>query len=135
MRIDTEISGVGEIYDLLNNVADREARNLMRATIGGMAGELRDMTREEAPRDTGTLKRSIKVKRRRMQGNYVQADVVADRGANDAYYWRFIEYGTSKMAENPFATRALERFQARQMSILLNQFVKKLQAALKRRGG
>lgn len=132
MKIDTQLTGVGDVYNLLSNVADREARNIMRATLGGMAGEVRDLTKHEAPVDQGDLRRGIKVKRRKMEGSLARADVIAEEGA---YYWRFLEYGTIKMAENPFATRALERFRGRQMSIFLNQFVKKLEAALKRRGG
>ena len=132
MRIDVELTGVQDVYDVLSHVSDREARNIMRATVGGMAAEMRTAARAEAPHDSGDLKRSIKVKRRRTRGGWVRADVIVEPRA---FYWRFIQNGTVKQFENPFITRALEQFRARQMGIFLQQFVKKFQAALARRGG
>ena len=132
MRIDVEMTGVQDVYDILGQIAPREAKNIMRATVGGMAGEVRDGSRAEAPALEGRLRKAIRVKRRKMERGFVRADVIVDQ---KAFYWRFIHDGTVKQFENPFATRALEKFKAKRMSVFLNQFVKKFQAALARRGG
>jgi HK97 gp10 family phage protein len=129
MRIDVEMTGIQDVYDVLENVSQREARNIMRATVGGMAGEIRDGARAEAPIRQGKLRKAIKVKRRKMEPGFVRADVIVEPRA---FYWRFIHDGTVKQFENPFATRALEKFKAQRMSVFLNQFAKKFEARLAR---
>lgn len=86
-----EIRGTAEMQAVFEQIAPREAENLMRATIGGVAGEIRKDLKETLPKRHGTLRKNIKVKRRRVRFGYARADVVV---GTDAFYWRFIEYGT-----------------------------------------
>ena len=129
MRIDTELRGVEDVYRVLEQVAPRQARNIMRATVGGMAAELRTEARRETPRDDGDLHRAIAVKRRRIQNAMVRADVIVRRRA---FYWRFVEYGTTRLTANPFFLRTLRRFESRAMRSFLAQFVRRFEAALAR---
>lgn len=129
MRIDAELRGVDDVKRVLDKVAPREARNIMRATVGGMAAELRNDARKEAPKDEGDLRKDIAVKRRRNQGSLVRADVIVRARS---YYWRFVEYGTTKLAENAFFLRTLRSFESRAMKSFLDQFVRRFTQALAR---
>lgn len=129
MRIDTQLTGVNDVYRVLNNVGPREARNIMRATVGGMAAEVRKESRKEAPKEDGDLGRAISVKRRRIRDNVVRADVVV---RPLAFYWRFIEYGTSKLGENPFFLRTIRAFEQRAMKSFLDNFARTFTRALAR---
>lgn len=56
-----------------------------------------NICRREAPIDTGNLRRSIHKRKR----GKCQAELTAI----DAPYWVYLQWGTSKMDENPFVTR------------------------------
>jgi HK97 gp10 family phage protein len=129
MRIETTLTGADDVRRILDQIGPREAKNIMRATVGDMAAGIRKDARQEAPVDDGDLKRSIKVKRRRVVMGRVRADVVVER---KAFYWRFVEYGTREQSENAFFTRALEKFRGQAMDRFLGSFVKKFEARLAR---
>lgn len=61
--------------------------------------ELADEMRVMAPVLTGTLRDSI---------DHIEAGGIAI----DAPYWRFVEYGTSRMAPRPFINPAMRRIKA-----------------------
>lgn len=56
-----------------------------------------NICRREAPIDTGNLRRSIHKRKR----GKCQAELTA----REAPYWVYLQWGTSKMDENPFVTR------------------------------
>lgn len=53
-----------------------------------------------APEDTGTLKRAIYSKSSALSGRVLVGP--------EAHYWRFIEFGTVRMAARPFVRAATE---------------------------
>lgn len=124
-----KVDGVKEITDILEDIAPRQAANLARATVHGVAGEIRDEARAKAPRDDGILRKSIKTKRRRMKFGLIVSDVIVERRA---FYWRFHEYGTTKTAELAFFLRSLRAIEPRLPGIYRDQFGKKLVAAIER---
>ena len=129
MRINTRLTGVDDVRRVLDQVAPRQARNIMRSTVHGMAAEIRKEARQEAPKDDGDLRKSITTKRRSIRNNLVRSDVLVKPRA---YYWRFVEYGTSKMPENPFFMRAMRSFEGRVMKSFLDQFVRRFEQSLAR---
>ncbi|CDG20586.1 Gp10 [Xenorhabdus poinarii G6] len=96
---------------------------LRRGTYAG-AKILRDETRHRAPKRTGKLKRNIMAANRKKQRDGTVSAGVYVRGSNksgtnsdtrmkkndprNAYYWRFLEKGTSKMAAKPFIDPAFD---------------------------
>lgn len=133
--IEIEVHGLEEMDRVFNEIAPKHAVNLMRATVHGVAGEIRDTAKKEAPKLDGTLRKAIKAKRRRMSFDWIQSDVIVEHGAaakNDAFYWRFIERGTSTLPERPFVLTSVRALESRFPEILREQFVKKLTAALAR---
>lgn len=133
--IEIEVRGLKEMDHVFNEIAPRHAINLMRATVHGIAGEIRDGAKQDAPKHEGTLKKAIKAKRRRMSFDWIQSDVIVEHGPgakNDAFYWRFIERGTSELPERPFVMTSVRALESRLPDIMREQFLKKLMAALER---
>ncbi|MBR3139707.1 MAG: hypothetical protein IKF11_02415 [Methanobrevibacter sp.] len=63
--------------------------------------ECENTCRIEAPIDTGNLRRSIK--------KHNAGKGVRELRATDAPYWVYVQFGTSKMKENPFVTRTVTK--------------------------
>lgn len=130
MRLETTLRGVDDVERLLGQVSPRVAFNLMRATINGVAGEIRKDAKRYAPRDHGNLQRAIRSKRERAVMGYLWASVRVDPSA---FYWRFLEYGQGPdMTEHAFFLKAVENFRADMDRTFVEQFGKKWEAALKR---
>ncbi len=125
------VTGVDDIDQLLSEVGPREAKNIMRATVHGMAGEVRNEARKNSPVDQGALKKATKAKRRRQQGTVIRSDVVVGKAA---FYWRFLEYGQGPdMVEYAMFAKAAEFLRSKMNEILRRQFGKKWESAMKRR--
>lgn len=133
--IEIEVRGLEQMEHVFEEIAPKHAINIMRATVHGIAGEIRKEAKAKAPRADGTLSKAIKAKRRRMSFDWIQSDVIVEHGAgarNDAFYWRFHEYGTVNLPERPFFMPSLRAIEAGLPDILRDQFVKKFTAALER---
>jgi len=138
MSVSFEITGTTELVDLLENVGPRHSRNLMRAAIHGVAAEIAKDAKSEAPRDSGKLRKAIKAKRKKSPPTAPTSEVRVEHGndaKHDAFYWRFIEYGTegkTGQAARPFIKPAAEKASANFTETLLRQFGQKLENALAR---
>lgn len=125
-----EVKGLDEVNEMLATISPREARNLLRATVHGAAGQIRDDAKAAMPTDTGTMKGATKSKRRRGAPNEIRSDVVVERSA---WYWRFLEYGQGPDGvEHAMFLRAAEKFRAAMVEVFTAQFGRKWEAALKR---
>lgn len=137
-----KIEGLTELLDILENVGERHARNLMRATTHSVASLIAKGAKNNAPKNTGTLKKAIKAKRKKSPPMQPVSEVIVEHGNNvthDAFYWRFLEYGTEKglkgshsTSETRFIGRASEEVRGDIINIYKEQFGKKLEAALRR---
>lgn len=127
-----KIEGVEDVQKALNSVLPREASNLIRSTIHGVAKTIADDSKEFAPVDDGVLKKSIKHKREKSHPDKPTSSVYVKP---QAFYWRFVNYGTggkSPKSENPFFRRALEKARANLSSVFVEQFGKKFESFVKR---
>lgn len=133
-----QLLGAKDMEKVLNSILPKHARNLARATVNGIAAEGRKQARTHAPKDKGTLKKAIKSKRRRSPPDKPVAEVYVEHSndvKNDAFYWHFVEYGTSgetSQPEQPFVRPAIDYVRANFPKIMKEQFVKKMEAAAKR---
>ena len=133
------IDGLDEIREQLKDVGVREGRNLMRATIRAIAVRIQKAAKQKAPVDSGDMKASIKLRPRKSHPDAPVFEVWAgsSKGAKfDAFYWRFVEYGTSgKTAQpgRPFIRPAVEEVRAALPGILRDEFGKKWEKALARK--
>lgn len=125
------IKGLEGVRHVLEDVTPRNAKNLMRATIHGVAKEVRDEIRENAPTDGApyTLRPAIKHKRQRGTRDKVGSAVTIDK---KAFFWRFLEWGTVEIAERKFILRAVESVTPRLQAIFVQTFGNRLEASIKR---
>ncbi|OKO99378.1 HK97-gp10 family putative phage morphogenesis protein [Xenorhabdus eapokensis] len=123
--IDTSLdfSSLQDIARDLEALSRAENNQTLRKAMYAAASLLRDEVRVKAPKRTGKLSRNIVASNRRTQNGEASAGVYV-RGSNakgtnsdttmkkddprNAYYWRFLENGTSKMAAQPFIRPAFD---------------------------
>ena len=132
MPNDVRIDGLQELARALRELPQRVARNGLRASVYAGAKVIRDEAKLKAPMATaplgpnqpppGTLKRSIIMKQvPELSGDKKQTFFVTVRQgkkyrkqgkkgnlSQDAWYWRFVEFGTVKMSAKPFLRPAFE---------------------------
>lgn len=120
-----KISGLSELGAAMRNLsADMTGKVARQATAAG-AGVVRKAARAGAPVDTGNLQAAVVMKRvpkgqTQLTEEYLvtprvgkKRDAVAGKAGTgkrgkDAFYARFVEFGTVKMPARPFMRPALE---------------------------
>lgn len=83
--------------DLERQVANNPKVSLLMSRV---ASDAALNARRLAPKDTGALRNSIKSENR-PDGMYVVVGAKVARGSG-AWYWKFVEYGTSQHPPRPF---------------------------------
>ena len=118
MSNQVELIGMDEIQNLLEDFLPREANNLSRNLVFGLAQEAAKLAKSYVPKRTGNLRKAIKAKRRRGKPGHPASDVIATQGGsakNDGFYWRFIEHGTggdNPQPAQPFVRPAYDKIRA-----------------------
>lgn len=127
------IRGIADVNRVLQEIAPREAINLMRATTADLAKGLAEDARANAPTDQGDVRGGIKHKRARGDKNTVKAEVVANANGT-SFYWRFREYGQGPDGrEDAFFLRALMKAKTELTQRYLKSFTDKLTSRLARK--
>ena len=127
------VAGLSELSAALRELPQRIGRNVLRGSVAAAAAVVRAEARNKAPVATGdvaqghpppgTLRRAIYQKQIRelsdsgrqvffvgvRQGKKYRHQGKKGDKSQDAYYWRFVEFGTSKMAARPFLRPAFEQ--------------------------
>lgn len=127
-----QIAGLEQLAQALKALPQRVARNGLRAAVYAGAKVIRDEAKLKAPvaaaalgKDQpppGTLKRSVIMKQiPELSGPQKQTFFITVRHgkkyrkqgkkgnlSQDAWYWRFVEFGTVKMSAQPFLRPAFE---------------------------
>lgn len=124
------ITGDDEVKAMLDTVAPRQARNILRATVQAAASRIAKQAKAQAPEGpTRNLKKAIKAFREKSHPDRPTSTV---RVASGAFYWKFLEYGTTKMPERSFIRPAYDEYRANYTSIFREEFGKKFEASLAR---
>ena len=127
-----QVQGLDQLAKALRELPQRVARNGLRAAVYAGAKVIRDEAKLHAPVATGnlganqpppgTLKRSVIMKQiPELSGAQKQTFFVTVRHgkkyrkqgkkgnlSQDAWYWRFVEFGTVKMSARPFLRPAFD---------------------------
>ena len=84
--------------------------NVLAGAVRAGAKPLVDAARTNVPVDTGNLKKSIGINRKKTKDKSTVWFTVSPRkgGVNDGFYGHMIEFGTSKMTAQPFMRPAFE---------------------------
>lgn len=125
-----QIDGLEELRETLKDIAPREANNILRATVHGLAGVVRDELKRRVPKDTKALQKSIKAVRRRGKPNFPISEV---RLGATAPYGLMVEFGTSDTPAQPFIVPSVEALRPKVPEIYREQFGKKFEAAMVRK--
>lgn len=126
----TTFTGVDSVNNMFRKIAPRQAKNIMRSTIHGVAGTIRDDAKNAMPVDTGVMKKATKARRERVRFGIIRSTVRVEKSA---FYWRFVEYGQGPNGvEVAMFLRAVEKFRSNIDRVFTEQFGKKFEAALKR---
>ncbi len=127
-----KIEGLSELGKALRELPVRVARNGLRVSVYAGAKVVRDEARARAPKAAqslgpnqpppGTLKRSVIMKHipelstltrqtffvTVRHGKKYRKQGKKGNLSQDAWYWRFVEFGTRKMSARPFLRPTLE---------------------------
>lgn len=84
--------------------------NVLAGAVRAGTKPLVDAARANVPVDTGNLKKSIGINRKRTKDKSTMWFTISPRkgGVNDGFYGHMIEFGTSKMTAQPFMRPAFE---------------------------
>ena len=113
------ITGLKELQEALKQLPANIARNALRGAVNAGATVIRKEAQARAPKDTGVLRRALYQKQIRELSSAVQQTFFVGvrqgksakktkKGTLDAFYGRFVEFGTSKMPARPFMRPAFE---------------------------
>ena len=147
------VQGLDQLARALKELPKRVARNSLRAAVYAGAKVIRDEAKLKAPMaiaalgpnqpPPGTLKRSVimkqipelssaerqtffvtvrRGKKYRKQGRKGQL-------SQDAWYWRFVEFGTVKMAARPFLRPAFERKKRAAVQAIQDRLAQRIEQA------
>jgi len=129
--VTVQFEGFAELAKALHELPERVARNGLRAAVNAGANVIKKEAISKAPELTGALKANLYQKQIREKSGPVRqtfyvgvkngvakyAKTAANRragkvgvykNAGSTFYWRFIEFGTSKMPAKPFLRPAFE---------------------------
>ena len=145
-----KIDGLKELDAALRNIPAQLERKYLRQAVGAMGKVVRDAVREQAPIRTGLLRREIvhvRSKRGAKKGQetfYVMVRQKTKKYANnsvnrrrgrvgksykaegDAYYWRYLEFGTATIRPQPFLRRGFESSKTKAVQALQDRLRKSL---------
>lgn len=139
------VDGLDLVADLIGNVSVREGRKANANTVYAMAALItKGAKRNVIPFSrTGTLRRALHTKRGRARNPdrpFSDVKVSVGRGAKyDAWYWRFVEFGTDAArghhatGEKPFIRPARDEVASDYVNIYRKMFLLKVAQQLKKR--
>lgn len=135
------IKGLDEMQDFLEKEVPKQATNILRATVQGIAStvakDAKKNAKEAGKKSSGALIKGFKAKRRRMVNGKPRSDFIG------APHWHIVEFGTANrshksgkgtgvMPETPIAQPAIDKAESSIDTIIAEQLKKKISAAAKR---
>jgi len=110
----TKIDGLPELARKLKKLPDDLRRKELDKAVAAGARIIRNAAKQRAAKRSGVLARNIVVRKekkkfKRGRDSVYRVGVLHGKGARggDPYYFRFVEFGTSKMPARPFLRPAL----------------------------
>ncbi len=115
-----KITGLDELKKDLKNLSENKVRNILTSSLRAGATEIAKRAKENTPKDTGDLARSIGVDKRRTPKTFIKFSVSprinkaitskgVRRSVNQANYALNVEYGTRFQAPQPFMRNTFDQ--------------------------
>lgn len=116
-KVTMKIEGLAELDAKLRAMGPDIAKSALRGAVGSAARLIRDEAKATNSDDTGRTDRAIYAKLLAKESSENLATYIVGvrsgsrerRKNRDAFYWRFIEFGTSKLPAKPFMRPAFEK--------------------------
>lgn len=132
--ITVEIKGLRELQDALRELPEKIAGLVLNGAVKEGAQVIEREAELRAPERTGALRRSIVATALKRPHEGHDATVIvrvrrstktqrlkrqkAGQPVDDAFYWRFVEFGTSKASARPFLRPAFEAKKAEAAGVI-----------------
>jgi len=154
--ISLRIEGLKELQYALNQLPKEIQARPLRSAVSAAAKVIADDVKTQVPVETGTLKSAVYRYRSRRnsttgretffvgirQGKAKYANTARNRRAGrvgktyktqgEAFYWRFLEFGTKKMQARPFLRPAFEANKQKAVEVMKERLSKAIQAQAKK---
>ena len=104
MSIDFRIEGLEHLESQFDRLAETSKKKVMMKALNAGIAPIKKEAKANAPVDKGVLKSQIRSKQMRLTAKPAVGIYVSGK----AFYWYFIENGTSKMAAAPFLRPAAD---------------------------
>lgn len=115
-----KIDGLKELGQAMRGLTEDVNKRIARAATGAAAQVIRKQAIQNAPVDTGNLKRNIIAKRLPPAETSLTSEHIVtvrqgkvtkkqkEKGLKDAFYGRFVEFGTVKAPAQPYLRPAFD---------------------------
>ncbi len=147
--IDTKLdfTGLMDLSDDLMALSKAENRKVMRDATRAAATVFQDEVIKRAPERTGKLKKNIVVMTQRTRNGDISSGVhirgtnprtgnsdnkLKTKDSRNAFYWRFVELGTSNMAPVPFIRPAYDARQEEAVRVAFDRANRAIDEAMTR---
>lgn len=126
-----KLTGFDELEKTLSELSLKVQKKVVRKAAKEGAKIQLDAAKQEAPKKTGQLAESLKIKTRFSKKNETLTAIVTTQDKDftgDTYYAAFQEYGTKKLEANPYLERAFDRTKTE----VLNKTMETLRAGIEK---
>lgn len=135
MTQQVKVEGLSELLRALKELPKELHKGPLRAAVSAGIKVVQKQAIINAPMDKGTLKRAIYRTRSRDGSSRVQEMGIVGvrygkkhrKKGRDAWYWRFLEFGTIHIAARPFLRPAFEQTKSAQIEALRIKLAKSIE--------
>jgi HK97 gp10 family phage protein len=128
------VSGLKELQAAMKELPANIARNVLRGAVNAGATVIREEAKARAPKFEGKVAKGQPIREKSsavLQTFYVgvrqgRSAKKTKKGSIDAWYARFVEFGTSKMAARPFMRPAFEAKKEAAVQAIKNYLEKRI---------
>lgn len=124
VKISFNIKGLKELENDLKLLSRSENNKIKRKAVLAGAKVIRDAVKKEAPVRSGKLRQNIRAESAKGHPDIAGISIRVkgkSKNPSNAYYWRFLEYGTSKMKANPFIRRGADESEKQAIQVMINE--------------
>lgn len=129
-----EIKGLEELIKKLTSIPNKLEKKVIRSAVRQGANVIKSKAQEYVPVDKGELKKSIKVSGARSKPGVIAfriRPVGSKKKGISVFYGRFQEFGTSKMAAQPFMRPAYDEAGDDVINVVIDTIKSKLDEGVK----